>query len=107
MSSVIRSLVEADLDAVVSIADQFPHNSWSKRVFADCLKAGYEGWVVVDVQDRIQGFLVVSLNHKECQIMNIGVQPTEQRQGLGGMLLHHLFNFLRSKHHVHFRVKIH
>lgn len=96
MSSKIRSLVKADLDRVATIANQFQNNSWSKDTFADCLKANYLGWVVTDEQEVIQGFLVILCNAQECQILNIGVAPEQQRCGYGRQLLEHLFNFLKT-----------
>lgn len=97
MSLNVRSIVEEDLGAVESIANQFEYNSWSHAVFADCMKTGYHGWVLVDECDSIQGFLVVLVNDGQCQIMNIGVTPSCQRNGYGRQLLNFLLSYLQQQ----------
>lgn len=93
----IRELVEKDLFKVVEIAKYFRYNSWTKRVFADCLQAEYSGWVVIDKQnDDIRGFIVALFQENECQLMNIGVYPDYWRRGLGKRLLQHLIDHARS-----------
>ena len=96
MSSKIRLLDESDLIVVEQIANQFPYNSWSKTVFADCLKGGYLAWVI-DEKRKTVGFLVVLIHKDECQLMNIGVEPKHWRQGYGKKLLTHLFTTLKSQ----------
>ncbi len=94
MSSKIRSLHHDDLTAIQQIADQFRYNTWSQAVFADCLKAGYLGWVIEDELNQVIGFLIVLVHDAECQLMNIGVDQQHWRCGYAKQLLHYLFEYL-------------
>jgi ribosomal-protein-alanine N-acetyltransferase len=95
MSLKIRLLQQADLGKVESIANQVQENSWSHAVFADCMKAGYVGWVL-EKNEVVVGFLVVLIQDDECQLMNIGIDQQHWRQGYAKKLLEHLFEYLSA-----------
>lgn len=90
----IRCLTPNDLDSVVSIAAQSPHNSWNAAVFADCLKANYTAWVV-ELDGQVKAFLIALIVQPECQLMNIGVDVMSQRTGLASALMSHLLEFAK------------
>ncbi len=71
---------------VIEIATQvFP---WSEDVFIQCMQPGYVGWVL-EQEEKIIGFVFVSLLADECHILNLCVAPDYQHQGFGRQLLVH------------------
>jgi ribosomal-protein-alanine N-acetyltransferase len=89
MSLKIRSLLEADITAILKIVEQYPNNTWSQSVFKDCLQAGYQGYVLEN-QNQVIGFIIGLIQDHECQLMNIGIEQSYWRRGYGAMLLDHL-----------------
>ncbi len=84
-----RAMRASDLDLVVhneTVAYQHP---WSKRVFNDCLRAGYECWVLAS-KDKIIGHGVLALGYEECHLLTLCLHPQFQRHGYGRRMLRHL-----------------
>jgi ribosomal-protein-alanine N-acetyltransferase len=76
-------------------AYEFP---WSEGIFRDCLRAGYSAWVVTDAGGVISGYGLMTLAVGEAHVLNLCVDPSAQRQGLGRMLLEHLLKIARAAH---------
>ena len=70
------------------------------------MKPDYKGWVLVDDQDRVHGFLIVLMGKDECQIMNIGIAPRYQQQGYGKLLLGYLIDYLKSLMNKHILLEV-
>jgi len=89
-----RPMTAADIDAVMQVevkAYEFP---WTKGIFSDCLRVGYDCWVALD-SDAIIGHGVLSAAAGESHILNLTVSPTLQQQGIGRQLLMHLVSRAR------------
>lgn len=69
---------------------------WSEDIFRDCLKAGYSGWVLVDTDGVITGYALLSMAVDEAHVLNLCIDPSGQRQGLGRMLLLHVIELARA-----------
>ncbi len=74
-------------------AYEFP---WSEGIFRDCIKAGYSGWVAIDPDGAISGYLIMSMAVDEVHVLNLCVDPAYHRNGLGGLLLEHLLTLARA-----------
>ena len=86
VSTSLRPLREADLDAVMEIelrAYPFP---WTRGIFRDCLQAGYPGWVMLQ-DGRILGYGVLSVAAAEAHLLNVCIDPQQQSRGHGRVLL--------------------
>ena len=95
-SITITPLVKNDISSVAKIAKSAEAYAWSERVFYDCLKADYHGWVLRK-NGEILGFIVILLQMQECQLLNIVVAPDQQRKGYGYSLLKHAINFVKGR----------
>ncbi|MCJ8170017.1 ribosomal protein S18-alanine N-acetyltransferase [Atopomonas sediminilitoris] len=84
-----RPMTAADLDAVVAIEFAAFSHPWTRGIFADCLKTGYEGWLMFLGAQQI-GHGVINRVLDEAHLLNITVKPENQGQGLGLKLLEHL-----------------
>lgn len=92
----MRPMREADLDAVMAVelrAYPFP---WSRNIFRDCLRAGYPSWVLVERDDSIIGYAVISIAAGEAHVLNICTAPQRQGRGHGRRMLRSLIALARG-----------
>ena len=85
----IRTMHHSDLDQVISIEQKaYPH-PWTLGIFRDCLRVGYNAWVM-SMEGTVIGYGIVMLSPGEAHILNICIDPDHQGEGLGRHLLNHL-----------------
>ena len=87
----LRAMRASDLDLVVESENLSLKNPWSKRIFSDCQRAGYECWVLA-TRDRIVAHGVLSAGAEEAHVLTICVHPDFRRQGYGRRMLRHLLD---------------
>ncbi|MEE8119170.1 MAG: ribosomal protein S18-alanine N-acetyltransferase [Gammaproteobacteria bacterium] len=95
LSPGFRPMQEADLAVVLEIeraAYSFP---WTKGIFLDCLRVGYNCWVV-SIGDMVCGYGIMSLVAGESHILNICIKPEIQGRGIGRELLLHLLDLSKE-----------
>jgi ribosomal-protein-alanine N-acetyltransferase len=90
-----RPMKEPDLVDILLIE----HNSyifpWSETIFEDCLRVGYCCWVL-EYEDSIIAYGVMSVAVGECHILNLCVKPEYQNNGWGQTMLQHLLEIACS-----------
>lgn len=87
----IRTMHSSDLKQVIKVEQKaYPH-PWTIGIFRDCLRIGYNSWVMT-LDETVIGYGIVMLSPGEAHILNICIDPDYQRKGLGRFLLHHLIN---------------
>jgi len=74
------------IEQVLAIEQQVAAFPWTRGHFVDCLKAGYSGWVLLQ-GTQIAGFAVLMMVVDEAHLLNIGIDESFQRRGLGSQLL--------------------
>ncbi|WP_100623142.1 GNAT family N-acetyltransferase [Candidatus Coxiella mudrowiae] len=74
----IHSLTEQYITDLVEIAKISMPYPWSEKI-RDCLKDHYFEWVL-GYDNQVVGFIVILLQHAECQLMNIAVKPQHKRR---------------------------
>lgn len=87
----VRTMNYADLRKVMEIEERAYTHPWTIGIFRDCIRVGYNCWVVLD-DDRIVGYGVIMLAAGEAHILNICVDPDYQGRGMGRFLLRHLIS---------------
>lgn len=92
---MIRKLKEDDLVQVAAIENMTQAIPWSDKIFKDCFYVGYPGWVI-EQENRIICFSLVSLRSDECHLLNLGVHPHYQRQGFGSQMLNYVLASARA-----------
>ncbi len=93
-SADLRRMQADDLDRVAaleSVAYEFP---WSRAIFQDCLRAGYECVVLVSDAELV-GYGVLSTGANEAHILNVCVAPVEQGSGYGRRIVTRLLDIAR------------
>lgn len=97
MSAMVemRTMNYSDLKQVITIEKKsYPH-PWTLGIFRDCLRIGYNAWVMT-LDREVIGYGIVMLSPGEAHILNICIDPDYQRRGLGRYFLRHLINRSRQ-----------
>ena len=89
-----RKMRPEDVDAVAFVEASAYSFPWSRAIFNDCLRAGYE-CIVLARPDAIVGYGVLSTGAQEAHILNVCVAPAEQGQGHGRRLVKRLLDLAR------------
>lgn len=77
-----RNMRYSDVDMVVQNEAVAYEHPWTKRIFIDCLRAGYQCWVLANKQ-KIVAHGVMSVAIGECHLLTLCVHPDFQRHGYG------------------------
>ena len=80
-----RTMRNSDLDLVVKNEQLAYEHGWTKRIFIDCLRAGYQCWVLAN-KHQIVAHAVMSVAVGECHLLTLCVNPDYQRMGFGRKL---------------------
>jgi ribosomal-protein-alanine N-acetyltransferase len=83
---LIRSLNWGDLDRIMEIelaAYPFP---WTRGIFSDCIRVGYD-CLGLQLGPRLIGYCIQTDAAGEAHLLNLCIEPGWQRRGFGGMLL--------------------
>lgn len=92
--SGLRKMTPADIPAVHAIEVAVAVGPWSEKLFADCLRVGYECWVLVD-GEQVMGYGILSYSANEAHVLQLAIHPEHHRCGLGQKLLQHLLNMAK------------
>ncbi len=87
-------MVMADLPAVLEVEQQAYPWPWTLGIFRDCLRSGYECWVM-ELEQALAGYSVLSVAAGEAHLLNLCVAPAVQGRGLGRWLLEQTLNLAR------------
>ncbi len=83
---LVRRLSESDLDRVMEIElSAYPH-PWTRGIFSDCLRVGYECWGI-QAGEVLAGYAIMTHAAGESHLLNLCVAPQWRRRGFGGILL--------------------
>lgn len=85
----LRKMNASDLPAVLEIERKNYQFPWEEDIFRDCFRAGYSCWVCEEL-DKVLGYSILSMAVGEAHILNICVDPAEQKQGIGRKMLENL-----------------
>lgn len=92
----VRPMQMEQVSRVIEIeraAYAFP---WTEGIFRDCLRSGYSAWLIEDADGEIAGYGVMSFAVDEAHLLNLCVDPSQQRRGLGRFMLGHLIRLARA-----------
>jgi ribosomal-protein-alanine N-acetyltransferase len=84
----IRVLTHDDLDRIVRIEHSAYPFPWSRGIFVDCMRVGYDCWGL-QVRDLLVAYAIQTHAVGESHLLNLCVDPEWQRAGYGSILLEH------------------
>lgn len=80
-----RTMRTSDVELVAQNEAAAYIHPWNKRIFIDCLRAGYQCWVLASKQEIVaHGVMSVAIG--ECHLLTLCVRPEYQRRGYGRKL---------------------
>jgi ribosomal-protein-alanine N-acetyltransferase len=87
----IRPIVSADLDSVLAIAAASPEAApWTRGTYETLLQDPERACCYIADQDgRIVGFVCLRVMSDEAEVLNLAVEPSVRRLGVGARLLDH------------------
>jgi len=91
----LRTMEIEDLDQVMMIEELTYAHPWTRSIFRDCLRVGYCAWVM-EIDDEVIGYGVMSVAAGESHVLNICIQPDFHGRGLGRKILHRLITLARD-----------
>jgi len=83
---MLRDMILADVDDVVAIEQKLQHFPWSRENFSDAVNNGYLCYVD-ESQDMLRGYVILMPLIDEMELLNITVEESQQRKGLGREML--------------------
>jgi [ribosomal protein S18]-alanine N-acetyltransferase len=93
----LRPMKPEDLDDVSKIEIEAYEFPWTHGIFRDCLRAGYECWVVVQGAEVI-GYCVLSVAVREAHLLNMCIAQTHQSRGHGRHAMKRVVDLARWHH---------
>jgi ribosomal-protein-alanine N-acetyltransferase len=94
----IRSMIEPDLDAVLSIEQASFPLPWKRDHFLHEIAAPHSYPFVADYNNgKLAGYVCVTALFEEAQIMDIAVDPAMRGRGIALLLMKHVFALAREK----------
>lgn len=93
----IRPMQSADLAAVVRNETRAYAYPWSPGIFADCLAAAHECWVLEE-GEAVVGHGILAAAAGEAHLLNLCVARDRQGRGLGRLLVEWMLERARRRH---------
>jgi ribosomal-protein-alanine N-acetyltransferase len=94
---LLRPMRVEDLEQVIAIELAAYEYPWTLAIFRDCLRAGYDCWVLTHAVEVI-GYGVLTSAAGEAHVLNVCVAPAQQGQGHGRRLMQRLIDLARWHH---------
>jgi ribosomal-protein-alanine N-acetyltransferase len=91
-----QPMLPKDVDAVMQVELAAFSHPWTRGIFLDCIKPGYESWLLFR-EDQQVGHAVLSVAGDESHLLNISVRPQDQNTGLGAALLEFIIDRARRR----------
>lgn len=93
---MLRTLFKSDLRQLLAIEESVHIVPWTEDTFKSCFDTGYLGWVI-EKDQKLIGFIIISLRVDECHVLNLGIAHAYQHQGFGSTLLAYALNHAKQK----------
>ena len=94
--SLLRRLTEGDLDRIMEIELAAYPYPWTRGIFADCIRVGYDCWGLQS-GSALSGYCIQTHAAGENHLLNLCLAPEWQKQGFGSLLLGHAVRLARQQ----------
>jgi ribosomal-protein-alanine N-acetyltransferase len=94
----LQAMEIKDVPQVMEIEEEAQEYPWTDRIFIDCLKLGYQGYLIREINtNKVVCFSFFSFAADECHLLNIATAREFQRRGLAKELLKYCLDFYKQK----------
>ncbi len=87
LTSLVRPMVVADIEAVASLEERVFPEPWSARAFSEELAAEGRSYLVCEQSGQVVGYAGLLVVAEDAHVVTLGVDPDRQRRGLGTLLM--------------------
>jgi ribosomal-protein-alanine N-acetyltransferase len=94
--ALVRRLHPADVDRVIEIELAAYPYPWTRGIFEDCLRVGYDCWGL-QLGSELVGYSIQTHAAGENHLLNLCIAPGHQGMGLGRTLLEHAIRRARQQ----------
>ena len=104
---IIRASEERDLARILQIEKSaFPNSAWTRGMIANELtvKLDRKTWVI-DLDKVLVGYYMLRYGPNEVHLVNMAVDPSLQKKGIGKKLLNHFLNNIPKDSSAYLEVK--
>lgn len=91
----IRPMRDEDVRQVAEVESRGHLFPWTRRIFADCMRVGYD-CLVLEQDALVVGHLVIASGAGQAHILNLCVDPRYQGRGYGGGFLDYALSRLEE-----------
>jgi [ribosomal protein S18]-alanine N-acetyltransferase len=92
-----RPMQMVDIDAIMVIEPAIYSHPWTRGNFSDSLNSGYQAWVLEE-DGEVIGYSLLMMVLDEAHLLNLSIEKTHQKQGLGRYLLSHMIAVAKYHH---------
>jgi ribosomal-protein-alanine N-acetyltransferase len=96
LSVRLREMTPEDVAEVHEIELQSFAAPWSKTYFSQCIKAGYDCWVL-EGPARIEGYTILGMSGMTAHLLNLCVRPDSRDRGLGRQMLSRMIDLCKLR----------
>ena len=96
----LRLMTHSDIDTVFALEQVLQSHPWKRNHFENCLAIGNLAWVIewpTDEGSELAAYAIVSVGGGEAELLNVGVAPHFQGQGLASHFLAAILNCLPER----------
>ncbi len=93
---VIRKMTKHDVADVMAVEERAYTHPWTEGILRDCIRVGYSCWVC-EMDGQLVGHAVMSTAIGEAHLLNLCIDPEQQRQGIGRRMLHRLLRMAQER----------
>lgn len=92
----IRWLIRRDMPNVMRIENECFQFAWTEQDFIDCLRQRCCIGMVVEVNQKVVGYMIYELSAKYYTLFNLAVDPEWHRNGIGTAMIAKMFSKLTT-----------
>ncbi len=96
LHALVKNLTEEDLDQLIEIEHAAYPFPWTRGIFADCIRVGYD-CTGLQVGPALVGYTIQSLAAGENHLLNLCIAPEWQGNGYGNLMLDHAIRLAVEK----------
>ena len=93
----VRWMIRVDLPRVLEIERESYSNPWNEEQFIDALRRQDTIGMTIEVNKRVEGFMVYNLHRVSIELLTIAVAKDKRRQGLGSEMIDKLAQKLNDR----------